>query len=117
EAGQLVVKADQADRRGVADRHIDHALDCTAELAVGARRGRHFRRAAELRQLRLRSDVTQNAGNRTGTEQRALRTAQHFEALQIEQVEVRREQGNGDRRLVEVHADLRLHARLIADDL
>ena len=68
-------------------------------------------------ELRLVGDVAHRAGQRAGAEQRALRTAQHLDAVDVEEVEVRREERQRDHRLVEVDADLLLHARLVAHDL
>ena len=65
----------------------------------------------------MRGDVTHRAGGRARTKQRALRAAQHLDAVEVVQVEVGREQRDRDRRLVEVDADRFLHARLIADHL
>ena len=57
------------------------------------------------------------ARRRARAEQCALRPAQHFETLQIEQIQIRREQRHRNRRLVEIHADRFFHAGLIAHDL
>ena len=48
---------------------------------------------------------------------RALRAAQRLDAVEIEEVEVRREQRQRDDAFVEVDANLLLHAGLVADDL
>ena len=66
---------------------------------------------------RLVGDVAKRAADRARAEQGALRAAQCFDAVQVEQVEVRVEQRQGNDRLVEIDADLFLHARLVADDL
>ena len=68
-------------------------------------------------ELRLVADVAHGAGERAGAEQRALRPAQHLDAADVEQVEVGREEREGDDRVVEVGADLLLDARLVAHDL
>ncbi len=57
------------------------------------------------------------AADAARAEQRALRTAQRFDAVEVEQVEVGREQRQRDRRFVEIDADLFLDARLVAGDL
>ena len=59
----------------------------------------------EAFELRLSCDVTDGTGRGARTEQGALWPAQHFEALEIEQFEIGREQGLRDRRFVQVHAD------------
>ena len=105
EARQFVVVADDAQRRGVADRHVDMPLQSRRRIRRPSASTRELDGAAELADLGLRGDVAQRARDRAGAEQRALRAAQHFEALEVEQIEVGREQRDGDRRLVEIDAD------------
>jgi hypothetical protein len=52
-----------------------------------------------------------------GAEQRALRTAQGLDPVEVEQIDIGREQRQRDHRLVEIDPDLLLDARLVADDL
>ena len=66
---------------------------------------------------RLVGDVADRAADGPRTEQRALRPPQRFHAVEIEQVEVGREQRQRDDAFVEVDADLFLHSGLVADDL
>ena len=118
EAGDAVVV-----RRRRAGRPCRRAAALNAELDVAASAAAVDGAAAELgerlrdAQLRLVGDVAHRARQRAGAEQRALRAAQHFDAVRVEQIEVRREQRQRDDRLVEVDADLLLHARLVAHDL
>ena len=46
-----------------------------------------------------------------------MRAAQRLDAVEVEQVEIGREQRQRNHAFVEVDADLFLHARLVADDL
>ena len=66
---------------------------------------------------RLVGDVAQRAADATRTEQRALRPAQRLHAIEVEEVDVGREQRQRDDAFIKVDADLFLHARLVADDL
>src|SRR5204863_1389407 len=67
--------------------------------------------------LRLIGNVADRARLRSGAEEGSLRTAQDLDAVQVEEVDVRREERERDHRLIEVNAHLLLHTRLIADDL
>ena len=71
----------------------------------------------EHAELGLVGDVAQRAGLGAGAEQRALRAAQHLEAIEVEELEIGRKQRDRNRRLIEVHAHLLLHARLVANHL
>ena len=62
-------------------------------------------------------DVAQRARQGSRAEQGALRTAQYLEALQVIEFEVGRKQRDGNRRLIQVDADLFLDAGLVANDL
>src|SRR3546814_8014861 len=66
---------------------------------------------------RLIGDVAQRAADRSRAEERALRPAQRFDAVEIEQVEVGGEERQRDDRFVEIDADLFLDPRLVARDL
>ena len=68
-------------------------------------------------ELGLVGDVADGAADRPGPEQGALRAAQGFDAVEVEQIDVRREQRQRDHAFVEIDADLLLHARLVAGDL
>ena len=52
----------------------------------------HLAKRATVAELRLIADVAHRAGQRARAEQRALRTAQHLDPADVEQVEIRREQ-------------------------
>jgi hypothetical protein len=68
-------------------------------------------------QPRLIGDVADGAADRPRAEQRALRTTQGLDPVQVEQVDVGREQRQRDHRLVEIDPDLLLYPGLVADHL
>jgi hypothetical protein len=90
----------RAHRRLLAERDIDGGAQCSALFTVGQALNSRVERAAEIADVRLRRDVTNRAGGRTRAEDRALRTAQHFDAIEIVEIEIRREQRDRNRRLV-----------------
>jgi hypothetical protein len=116
-AGDPVVVAHGPDGGRPAERDVEPQLEVAALAAAvqGA--------AAELgerllhAQLGLIGDVSHRPRQRAGAEQRALWAAQDLDAVQVEQVEVRREQREGDHRFVQVDAHLLLDARLVTHDL
>ena len=113
-AGQV---ADGAQGDLVGHRQVHGALHVAAEV-VAARQVRvGFERAFVDADLGLVGDVADRAADRARTEQRALRTAQGLDAVQVEQVDVRGEQRQRGHGFVEIDADLLLHARLVADHL
>src|SRR5205814_10138162 len=64
-------------------------------------------------QLGLVGDVANRAGLGAGAEEGALGTAEDLDAVDVEKIDVRREQGHRDRRLVEIDNSLLLDARLV----
>ena len=68
-------------------------------------------------ELRLVGDVAHGAADGAGAEQRALRAAQGFHALDVIEVQVRGEERDRNRRVVQVDADLFLDAGLVTHDL
>ena len=68
-------------------------------------------------ELGLVGDVPHGAADGPGAEQRALRAPQGFHALHVIKVQVRGEQRDRNRRVVQVDADLLLDTGLVADDL
>ena len=62
-------------------------------------------------------DVAQGASDRSRAVEGALGSAQHFDPVHVEQVEVGREQRQRDHRIVQIDADLLLDAGLVPDDL
>ena len=117
EAAVLGRVTDDTQRGRVGQRHVDHALHMEAHFAVGHRIDVEFDIAFELVGVRLVGDVANRAADRTRAEQRALRATQRLDAVEVIKVEVRREQRQRDHRLVEIHADLLLDARLVANNL
>ncbi|MBV6418364.1 MAG: hypothetical protein CMLOHMNK_03183 [Steroidobacteraceae bacterium] len=91
-------RAGDAQRRGFAERNVDDSVDAVADIV----RAVHFRAgggdaAGELAGLRGARDVAHGAAEGARAVQRALRTAQHFDPLDVLQQEVR-----VDGRLVEI---------------
>ena len=62
-------------------------------------------------------DVPHGAADGPGAEQRALRAPQGFHALHVIEIEVRGEQRQRNRRVVQIDTHLLLDAGLVADDL
>src|SRR5690606_19906471 len=118
EAAILGVIADSAHREHARhQRHVDH----TSEMAAFATAIDHvhlrFDGAFEHVEVRLIGDVANRAADIARTEQRALRPAQWFDAVEIVEIEVWREQRQRDDRVIEIDADLLFHTRLVAHDL
>ena len=117
EAAVLGVVRGRAHRRAVADRHVHRGLHVAADASVADRADAQLTDRLGRPELRLIGDVTDGSRQRAGAEQRSLGPAQDLDAGDVEEVDVGGEQRERDHGLVEVHADLFLHARLIADDL
>ena len=117
EARELGGERGDAQRGLFADRNVDGTLEVAADVAALNLVQRGFNCALIDADLRRIGDIADGARQRARAEQRALGAAQHFDAVQVEQVEVRGEQRHGDDAFVQIDADLLLHARLIADDL
>ena len=117
EAAIARVIADRADGRGGAERRVDRALQGPAEIVARDEVGIGLDHPLGAAERGLVGDVADGAADRPRTEQRALRAAQRLDAVQVEKIEVGGEQRQRDDRLVEVDADLLLHAGLVADDL
>ena len=117
EARDPIVVGGEAQRGLPAERRVEAELAGEAGIAavdaVDSELGERLRDA----DLRLIGDVADRARQRARAEQRALRAAQHLDAIGVEEIEIGREERERDDRLVEVDADLLLHARLVPDDL
>ena len=109
--------ADNAQRRGWPKREVDRALQPAADRGFLHRVDVGLDQPFGLAEFGLVGDVADRPADAARSEQSALRPAQRLDAVEVEQVEVRREQRQRDDALVEVDADLLLHARLVADDL
>nr|GEU28278.1 hypothetical protein [Tanacetum cinerariifolium] len=108
-AGVVAGVGSQAQRRHVLlERQVDHA----AQVAVGAaefgRIGYHrFGRPEQIGQIGLLRDLAHRAGHRARAEQGALRPLQHFDALEVQHLEVGIRGLEGDGHVVDVHGDQR----------
>src|SRR6185503_2590327 len=116
-AGEAIVIPGDPRRVALADGHVEAKLEIGAGVAAGHAADAELGEAAGDADFRLVGDVADGARERSGTEERALRSAQHLDAVGVEQIEIGREERERDDRLVEVDADLLLDAGLIADDL
>ena len=92
EAVALQIGASHAHGQRVGDRQVEHALE--AQRVVIAILG--FASGMDAVQLRLGVDEVDHAAGGVAAEQRALRAAQHFDALQIEEFGF--EQAGGEQR-------------------
>jgi hypothetical protein len=83
------VKTRDAHSDALAERSADRALDALAPRILGRveHAGRELEEAVDLVERRLARDVLHEAAGRIAAEQRALRTLQHFDALDVEQPE------------------------------
>ncbi len=93
--------AAEAQRGRVAERHIDGALEVQCVVVAVAES-----RVGVESLLRLARDDIERAGSRVAAVQRALRSLQHFDALEIEHVE-RHHRDGSDVHLVDVDAGAR----------
>ena len=96
---------------------VDAKLRVSARAAAIDETEPEFGEDVANTELRLVGNVSNGSAQRTGPEQRSLRPPQHFDPVRIKQIDVGREQRQRDHRLVEKHADLLFHPRLIAYDL
>src|SRR5262249_16899535 len=94
ETGDVVIIKVDAHRSRIAKGHVERAACHSALVAVGRTLDGRISKRLELAELRLAGDVAHRASLRARTEQRALRTAQHLESLDIEQLEVGSKEGN-----------------------
>ena len=107
----IALERDQPHRQLVPhQRHVDHRLGGVVEIArrILGRADEAGRGRVDLRRVGDIGDIVDQPAQRRGTEQRALRAAQHLDPLQVERIDV----GNADR-------EARLHQRhfvqIIAD--
>ena len=116
-AGKTAEVADDAERCRVTCRNVETELGIAPETSAADEAAAQFGESLFGAELGLIRDVPNRPRQRSGPEERALRSAQHLDAADVEEIEVGREQREGNRRLIEVRRNLFLHARLIADDL
>ena len=91
EAGDVVLVADHAQRQLVGDeRDVDGCFDVIARVVrVRGGEAAHADVGLELLQVGRLGNDAHDAGQRTGAEQRALRAAQHLDAVDVDQAQVR----------------------------
>ena len=99
--------------QGRVERGFDVAAGRSAVDGVQVELRPHFLDA----ELGLVGDVPHGAADGPGAEQRALRPPQGLDALHVIEVEVRGEQRDRNRHVVQIDAHLLLDAGLVADDL
>src|ERR1700730_5898621 len=113
----MVLVHHEPDGGGLAHRQVYRKTSACSDAAAL----RHFHRAIDhaldYPELRLGGDIADGASFGSGSEQCSLRSAQHFDTIEIEKLQVGRKQGDRDGRLVEIDADLFLHSWLMANDL
>jgi hypothetical protein len=83
---------DGANRHRFTQRDVDCPLKMIAHVAIGQVIDVGFDHAFGPPQLRLVGDIADRAADRSRAEQRALRPAQSFHAVEVEKVKVRSEQ-------------------------
>ena len=105
---------DHAHGRRLSQGNVEGRFEMTSERVFADEVHVDFGLGFDDAQLRLVGYVAHGAADGAGTEKRALRSSQGFDAVQVEQVEVRREQRKRDRSFVQVDSHLLLHSRLVA---
>ena len=113
----MVLEGREAHRGVGAQRRIERCAEGTAGRAPGCPLRRRIGERLEGAELRLLRDIAHRARLGARAEQRTLRSAQHLEAIEVKELQVRREQCDRNRRLIEIDANLLLDAWLVADDL
>src|SRR5262249_31561935 len=91
ETAEMSPITDNAHCRGRGEWNVDRDFRVVAHAAAGQEVHASLCRALHAPKHRLVRDVADRAPNRPGAEQRALRATQRLNAVQIEEVEVRRE--------------------------
>ena len=88
-AAQVLLRADDAQRQRVGQRQIDHGVFAVVQrvAAVGVS-GDQFAGCIEGTRIRGVGDQLDRAAHGAGTIERALRAAQHFDAIEVVQVGV-----------------------------
>ena len=109
-----LLPAHEADRRLVRQRDVGKALEHVAERAVPDCVGLHVVAGLEAGRIGLVGDDADRARFRARAEQRPLRPGQRFDARDVVEMDVERTLDCRDRLLVEVDADARQRARVIA---
>src|SRR5215469_6316957 len=110
-AGVAFLEADEADRDLVGQGYVDIALDDMAEIAAGGVE-LDVIGGAEGRRIWLIGDDADRARLRACAEQRALRTSERLDALDVVEVNIELPQDGRGWLLVEIDADQRLRGRM-----
>jgi hypothetical protein len=113
----VAIEADQAQRQLVFDqRRVEHAVVTLPQRVAVGHAGIDHGRGVERIQIRALGENAQRARQRARAEQRALRAAQEFDALHVEQIRVehRGVADRGDRQLVDIDGDRVLQVRAVA---
>ena len=103
--------------RILAKRNIDCALEMPTDIVAVDEVHISFDQSFGHTDLGLIGNVADRTADTTRTEQRPLRSAERLDAVEIEQIEVRREERKRNHALVEIDADLLLDPGLVAHDL
>ena len=108
----LAIEAGGANRHAVGHGHVDHCGAGIGHVAAVDRLEGAAHAPFERVELRLVRHVLEHAAQRACAIQRALRTAQHLDARDVEGVEIAGENGavreaaaGTESRLIDVHAD------------
>ena len=108
----LIVEIDHTTQReGVGDGHIDHRIDLVARLAALGEGHAGVEPGIEAAKVGLVGNQANDARLRTGTEQRTLRTREHFDPRQIGGIDIEVAARLRERLLVEIHGDVRRETR------
>ncbi len=113
----VAVEADRADRQRVADdRDVDHRVVALAEAVRVGQAEIDQRRHVEIVEVGALGQDAHRARQRSRSEQRALRSAQELDALDVEQIGVdhRGVADRRDRQLVDIDRDRALQVGVVA---
>ena len=110
----MFAPGDDADGHVVGERNVDVALGRVALVAMRDGIALYVIGGGEATRIRLVGDDADGAGFGTRAVERALRTRQHFHAVDIVKVHVQRAADGRDRLLVKIDADCRQRARMVA---
>ena len=116
-AGKPFVIRREAHRGLVAQGSVEARLGAASLVAAVDGADGELAEVPAHAELGLVADVANRAAFGTGAEQSSLRAAQHFDAGHVEEIDVRREEGQGNRGFVQVGTHGLLDSRLIARDL
>ena len=113
-ASIMLVETDQAERRHLVDRQVQHAFQLAADAALLHRVQLGIDTAIGALVIRLVGDDADRAGLGRGAVQRALWARQALDPGDVIDMHVEIAADRGDRLLVEIHADRGQRARMVA---